>query len=89
MEINKYRRKLKEVIMEAIMNPPTFRKGMLYELYRQELSAWSEVTDINRNKQGIMVALSLPQTDEMPVREKYLLKTQQLIYKVMKDCLLF
>ena len=80
MEINKYRRKLKEVIMEAIMKPPTFRKGMSYELYRQELLAWGEVTDINRNKQGIIVALSLPQIDEMPVREKkYLLKSQQLI----------
>ena len=56
--------------MEAIMNPPTLRKGMLYELYKQELSAWSEVTDIHRNKQGAMVALSLPQTDEMLVREK-------------------
>ena len=32
--------------------------------------AWGEVTDINRNKQGITVALSLPQTDEMPAREK-------------------
>ena len=46
--------------METIMNPPNFRKGMSYELYGQELLAWSEVKDINRNKQGIMVALSLP-----------------------------
>ena len=56
--------------METIMNPPNFRKGMSYELYGQELLAWSEVKDINRNKQGIMVALSLHQTDELPVREK-------------------
>ena len=56
--------------MEAIMNPPTFRKGTSYELYRQELLAWSEVTDINRNKQGIMFVLSLPQTDKMLVCEK-------------------
>ena len=63
------------------MIPPTFRKGMSYELYRQELLAWSEVTDISRNKQGIVIALSLPQTDEMPVREKLftVLKSQQLI----------
>ena len=69
--------------MEAIMNPPTFRKGLSYELYRQELLAWSEVTDINRNKQGIVVALSLPQTDEMPVREKLFNE------RVMMDYLLF
>ena len=56
--------------MEAIMNSPNVREGMSYELYRKELLAWSEVTDINRNNQGIMVALSLPETDDMPVREK-------------------
>ena len=42
------------------MNPQTFRKGTSCELYRQKLLAWSEVTNINRNIQGIVVALSLP-----------------------------
>ena len=75
--------------MEAIMNPPTFRKGTSHELYRQELLAWSEVTDINRNKQGIMFALSLPQTDKMPVREKLFTEISTTDLKSDKDCLLF
>ena len=52
------------------LKPPTFKSGKSYERYKQELLAWREVTDISKEKQGISVALSLPEDDESGIREK-------------------
>ena len=41
-----------------------------YELYRQELFAWREVTDLRKDKQGVAIALSLPEDDKTQIREK-------------------
>ena len=40
-----------------------------YELYRQELLAWREVTELTKEKQGIAIALALP-GDKSQIREK-------------------
>lgn len=55
--------------MATRIDPPSLRtKG--YELYRQELLAWREVTDLRKDKQGVAIALSLPEDDKTQIREK-------------------
>ena len=56
--------------MAAKINPPTFSKSNSYELYKQELLAWKEITDLDKRKQGVAIALTLPEDDEMQIREK-------------------
>jgi hypothetical protein len=56
-------------IMAMQINPPDFRKKS-YERYRQELNAWKEVTEVEKKKQGIAVALTLPEEHESGIREK-------------------
>ena len=51
-------------------NLPTFSKSKSYELYKQELLAWKEITDLDKRRQGVAIALTLPQDDEMQIREK-------------------
>ncbi|CAC5412668.1 unnamed protein product [Mytilus coruscus] len=46
------------------------RKSKSYELYKQELIAWSEITDLDKKKGGISVAFTLPEDDESKIREK-------------------
>ena len=41
-----------------------------YERYPFEIMAWREVTDIPKKKQGIAIALSLPEETECSIREK-------------------
>ena len=41
-----------------------------YEHYHLELMAWREVTDNPKEKQGIAIALSLPEETECSIREK-------------------
>ena len=54
--------------MVTRIDPPSLRtKG--YELYRQELLAWREVTDLRKDKQGVAIALSLPEDDKTQKRE--------------------
>ena len=57
--------------MAMKLNPPHFQKETKsYERYKQELLAWREVTEIDKAKQGIAVALSLPEDDESKIREQ-------------------
>ena len=56
--------------MATRINPPTFLKSKNYERYRQELTAWREITDLTKEKQGIAIALSLPEEDETQIRQK-------------------
>ena len=56
------------MMMEMKINPPAlFSKS--YELYKQQLLAWREVTDICKTKQGIVIALSLPENEEFHIKE--------------------
>ena len=56
--------------MSTRINPPSFKSAKQYERYRQELLAWREITDLIEYKQGIAIALSLPEDDETRIREK-------------------
>ena len=51
-------------------NPPALNKGKCFEIYRKEILAWGELTDLPKYKQGIVVALSLPEDDETQIRER-------------------
>lgn len=46
--------------MAARINPPVFHEERGYDRYKLELLAWKEVTDVSKKKQGIAIALSLP-----------------------------
>ena len=48
---------------------PEYKSGY-YERYRIELEAWQEITDLEAEKQGIAIALTLPEDDESGIREK-------------------
>ena len=41
-----------------------------YERFRQELLTGKEITDLSKDKQCIVIALSLPEEDESQIREK-------------------
>ena len=56
--------------MTTRINLPIFNKAKTYERFRQELLAWIEITDLSEDKQGIAIALSLPDDDESQIREK-------------------
>ena len=56
--------------MTTRINPPAFNKDKNYERFKQELLAWKEITDLRQDKQGIAIALSLPEEDESKIREK-------------------
>ena len=49
--------------MATRIDPPTLSPTP-YESYRQELLAWREVTDLRKEKQGVVIALSLPKGDK-------------------------
>jgi hypothetical protein len=63
------------------ISPPAYGKEKSYERYKQELLAWREVTDLAKSKQGIVVALSLPENDCSNIREKVF---DQLSLSVLK-----
>lgn len=57
--------------MSTKINPPLYNpKIKTYELFKQELLAWKEVTELDKKKQGVAIALSLPENDESQIREK-------------------
>ena len=54
-----------------ILNHPSFtRKDKCFERWKTEVLMWSEVTDVQKDKMGIAVALSLPENDESRIREQ-------------------
>ena len=55
--------------MATKINPPSLT-GVSYELYKQKLLAWREVTDLRKDKQGVVIALSLPEDDKNKIQEK-------------------
>ena len=56
--------------MTTKINPPSFNSAKSYERFKQELLAWREITELSKNKQGIAVALSLPDDDENKIKDK-------------------
>ena len=54
----------------AWTKPPALDKGKCFEIYRKEILAWGELTDLPKSKQGIVVALSLPENHETHIRER-------------------
>ena len=50
--------------------PPAFSDKKPYSRYVDELTAWTYVTDLDKEKQGIAVALSLPENDSSQIRDK-------------------
>ena len=54
--------------MVTRIDPPTL-SSTPYELYRQELLAWREATDLQKEKQGVVIALSLPKGDKDQIRK--------------------
>ena len=57
--------------MGTKINPPNFTSER-YELYREKLLAWHDVTDLPTEKHGIVIALTLPDDDKnkIHVQEK-------------------
>ena len=45
--------------MGTRIDPTTF-SSTPYELHRQDFLAWREVTNLRKEKQGVIIALSLP-----------------------------
>ena len=41
-----------------------------YSRWVEELKAWTELTDVKKDKQGLAVALSLPEKDSSNIRDK-------------------
>ena len=54
--------------MSMKIAPPQFSKSKCYERYKQELLAWREITELSKKKQGIALALSLPDEDDSGIR---------------------
>ena len=56
--------------METIISPPTLTKKKCFEQFKQETLAWAEITDLEKGKQPIAVALNLQDNDEHKITEK-------------------
>ena len=51
------------------LHPPAFA-GKTYELYKLQLEAWEALTDVPDEKQGLYIAMSLPDKDSSQIKEK-------------------
>ena len=49
---------------------PILTKGKRFDLFKQELDGWKEVADLEATKQGIAVALLLPEDDDFSLKSK-------------------
>ena len=56
--------------MVAWANPPALVKGQCFDIYRKEILAWGELADLRESKQGIVIALSLPEDDKTHIQER-------------------
>ena len=52
------------------LDVPSFSSEKPYERYKFELQAWSATTSTEKAKQGLTVALSLPEDDATNIRDK-------------------
>ena len=65
--------------MTAWTNPPALDKGKCFEIYRKEILAWEELTDLPKSKQGIVVALSVSEDDDIFKRKFFFIKSHYRI----------
>ena len=49
---------------------PILSESTSYELWKFKTLAWTVVTELSREKQAVMVALSLPEGDKRKIKEK-------------------
>ena len=56
--------------MSLKINPPIL--GENFERYKQELEAWKLITDVEKKKQGIAIALTLPDDHPSGIRGRSL-----------------
>ena len=52
------------------LQPPSFTDAARYELYKSQLQAWEKLTDVPDEKQGLYIALSLPDKSSSHIKEK-------------------
>ena len=52
------------------LDVPKFSSEKSYEQYKVEFEAWSLTTSAEKEKQGLLVALSLPEDDPTNIRDK-------------------
>ena len=50
--------------------PPAFGEDKPYSRYVEELRGWTYITDVEKKKQGMAIALSLPEDDKNQIRDK-------------------
>ena len=63
--------RLRKIEMSNYKNPPEFNsKVKPYDRYIEELKAWSVVTELDEEKQGLAIAFSLLEHDPSNLREK-------------------
>ena len=61
------------ITMAAVvkLEPPTFISDKKsYEAYKRELKVWSIATSLEKSKQALVVALSLPEEHDSNIKEK-------------------
>ncbi len=56
--------------MSTKLAVPQFFKEKSYERYKAEIEIWSDATELKPEKQGSVVALSLPEEDQSQIRDK-------------------
>ena len=49
---------------------PTLTGSTNYELWKLQTQAWTVVTELSKEKQAFVVALSLPEDDKSKIKEK-------------------
>ena len=60
--INKWQQSVdKTRSMATKINPTKYNSAQSYELYKQELQAWKEITEIAKEKHGVAITLTLPE----------------------------
>ena len=47
--------------MATKINPTKYNSAQSYELYKQDLLAWKEITEIAKEKHGVAITLTLPE----------------------------
>ena len=58
--------------MSTKVNIPVLKKDKSYSLFKLEVEAWEEVTELPKKKQGLVVALNLPEDDDLCLKGKVL-----------------
>ena len=60
------------IMASSRLQTPVYKKGKSYEVYRNQVLLWREVTEVDKEKQGIFIYLSLPDDAESKIKERVL-----------------